>query len=722
MKKQSSKILLTSTLVLLAMLIGLLKFDVVYATVTEYPLNGSGLHNATVKGVYDSEANTLAILGEGFFDMYSWHEMAKALTGVSFEDNKWNEFDAAMIFQANLGERIRFPRLVPSLFENYGGTIDFGYHQVDTSHVEYMAEMFKDAKRFNSSINDWDVSSVTNMTRLFCGASDFNQPLDNWNTVNVREMVGVFEEASSFNKPIDDWNMSSAFKISSMFKNATSFNQPLENWNLIGCVNADSAFENATSFNRPLNNWNTSNFVGTTAMFKGATAFNQRLDKWDMSSVRSIENMFNGATAFNQEITAWDTSNVVDMEKFLYNATSFNKDVKLNTSKARDISSIEHMFANTRVKSIIIEDNTPQTTFRGPSQYSKQDLKYFEFSNLMKFEIDGFAGDYIVEEIVESGENILTEKGKDDSFEFAEGKHYRVYLHPIGVPPLVLSKSGSAIKVSWTAVPDVTGYQVYRADKASGPFTKYKTTSLTSYTNSGNLVPGMPYYYKVRAYKKEGSTYTFGDFSTIKGYYAPGALATPAKPNLSLDKNGNGIRLNWNSQKRITGYQVFRSLSPDKPFSYLKTASGNATKYTNLAGLTQGRPYYYKVRAYRMAKGARKYSAFTIIKGMFAGTNEYALGAISFSLEDNPGVSAPNVRVRWSKVGGAAGYCIYRWNGTAKQWIGLKKTGPNARVYTNINGVANHKTNYYGMRPYHISGGTTYYGNIGQAKGYRVDK
>ncbi len=123
-----------------------------------------------------------------------------------------------------------------------------------------------------------------------------------------------------------------------------------------------------------------------------------------------------------------------------------------------------------------------------------------------------------------------------------------------------------------------------------------------------------------------------------------------------------------------------------------------------------------------MAKGVRKYSAFSDIKGLFAGTNEPALGAVSFSLEDNPSVSAPNVRVRWTGVSGADGYCVYRWNSAAQNWTGLKKTGPNARVYTNINGVVNHKTNFYGMRTYHISGGTTYYGNIGQAKGFRVDK
>ncbi len=452
-------------------------------------------------------------------------------------------------------------------------------------------------------------------------------------------------------------------------------------------------------------------------MFSGARNFNAPLD-WDTSSVTDMRGMFNGAVSFNQPVD-FDTSNVTNMSAMFVGTTAFDQSVVLDIGSLSRLSSV---FNGSSVERVTLNNAAEDQNVDAVNAFKNcSNLEYLEFSGLKNATIEGFSDDYFVEE--NGGSPIA--KDADEGYAFTDNQSYKVYLQSevqLGVPTVTLSKAGSAIKVSWTAVTDATGYQVYRADKNSGPFTKFKTTSGLVYTNAGNLVPGMPYYYKVRAYKKVGSNYTFGQFSDVKGYYAPGTLAAPAKPSLTLDKNGNGIRLNWNAQKRITGYQVFRSLSPDKPFTYLQTSTGTATKYTNLAGLTQGRPFYYKIRAYRMAKGVRAYSPFSDIEGMFAGTDEQALGAVSFSLEDNPGVSAPNVRVRWTGVNGADGYCIYRWNSAAQNWTGLKLTGPNARVYTNINGVANHKTNFYGMRTYHISGGTTYYGNIGQSKGYRVDK
>ncbi len=522
-------------------------------------------------------------------------------------------------------------------------------------------------------------------------------------------LFGNYSGQVSFNDAVDI--APGVTDLSRMFFRATQFNEPVD-FNTAGVENMQYMFFGATSFNQPVS-FNTASVTDMSDMFYGATSFNKQIS-FDTGNVTDMSEMFAGATTFNKNIN-FNTQNVVSFYEMFAGATDFNQSVRFNISSAQSIIS---MFYNSAVKGITFtnsagnQDVDATTAFNGCD-----DLNYLKFSGLKNATLEGFSGDYYVRE--NDGEPVA--KTASSSYSFTDNANCRVYLQS-RVPHVALSGNGSGIKVSWTAVAGATGYEVFRADKNSGPFTKVKTLNGLFYTNYYDLVAGMPYFYKVRHYKKYGPTTYYGEFSEIKGYYAPGALATPAKPSLTLDKNGSGIRLNWNSQDRIIGYQVFRSLSPDKPFSYLQTSSGNATKYTNLSGLTPGRPFYYKVRAYRMAKGVRAYSPFSDIKGMFAGTDEYALGAVSFSLEDNPSVSAPNVRVRWTGVSGADGYCVYRWNSAAQNWIGLKKTGPNARVYTNINGVANHKTNFYGMRTYHISGGTTYYGNIGQSKGFRVDK
>lgn len=77
-----------------------------------------------------------------------------------------------------------------------------------------------------------------------------------------------------------------------------------------------------------------------------------------------------------------------------------------------------------------------------------------------------------------------------------------------GVPKLTKTSgvkasttSSSAIKISWKKTSGATGYQVYRATSKSGSYSKVKTTSSASFTNTG-LAASKTYYYKVRAYKK----------------------------------------------------------------------------------------------------------------------------------------------------------------------------------------------------------------------------
>ncbi len=63
------------------------------------------------------------------------------------------------------------------------------------------------------------------------------------------------------------------------------------------------------------------------------------------------------------------------------------------------------------------------------------------------------------------------------------------------------------INLSWTASTDnvgVSGYQIWRASAAAGPFSQIATTTTTSYTNGG-LTSGTTYYYYVKAYDAAGN-------------------------------------------------------------------------------------------------------------------------------------------------------------------------------------------------------------------------
>jgi predicted phage tail protein len=63
------------------------------------------------------------------------------------------------------------------------------------------------------------------------------------------------------------------------------------------------------------------------------------------------------------------------------------------------------------------------------------------------------------------------------------------------------------INLSWTASTDnvgVTGYQIWRASSAAGPFSQIATTTSTTYTNSG-LTSGSTWYYYVNATDAAGN-------------------------------------------------------------------------------------------------------------------------------------------------------------------------------------------------------------------------
>ena len=132
-------------------------------------------------------------------------------------------------------------------------------------------------------------------------------------------------------------------------------------------------------------------------------------------------------------------------------------------------------------------------------------------------------------------------------------------LDPVA-PPAGLSASfgaGSAV-LNWSASPDaVSGYHVYRAGAAGGPFSRL-TASLVTATNFAetNPSPGASYY-MVRAVKLQTNS-SGVYFNPSQGVFAAVNVSNPASSlTLRVAGNGNALVLSWNSQSG----QVYRVLS-----------------------------------------------------------------------------------------------------------------------------------------------------------------
>lgn len=142
--------------------------------------------------------------------------------------------------------------------------------------------------------------------------------------------------------------------------------------------------------------------------------------------------------------------------------------------------------------------------------------------------------------------------------------------------------------LSWTAVKGATKYEIWRATSKDGTYYKMYTMSGTRYANT-IAVPGVTYYYKVRALYNN-SEYACSEFSSIKSI-----TCDCARPVVTATINQNGYpKLTWNAVNGAVKYEVYRSLSENG--TYYKMYTTTDTSYVNVTA-ESGKTYYYKVVA-----------------------------------------------------------------------------------------------------------------------------
>ncbi len=171
----------------------------------------------------------------------------------------------------------------------------------------------------------------------------------------------------------------------------------------------------------------------------------------------------------------------------------------------------------------------------------------------------------------------------------------------------------SSIKLTWTKQPYVSGYEVYRSTSKLGKYERVGriTSNTASFTDSGRS-SGKTYYYKVRSYKIINKKREYGSNSDIF------AVSTRCKtPVITLSSpKSKSVKVSWKKVSNATGYKIYRATSKKGTYKNIKTVtSGNTLSYTN-KGLSSGKTYYYKVRAYRTVNGEKVYSYYTSVKSV----------------------------------------------------------------------------------------------------------
>ena len=260
----------------------------------------------------------------------------------------------------------------------------------------------------------------------------------------------------------------------------------------------------------------------------------------------------------------------------------------------------------------------------------------------------------------------------------------------------VAEYSNSAIKLTWTKAPDVTGYYVYRSTDGK-KYSKIKTlkASTTAYTNT-SLTAGKKYYYSIASYKNTSTGVAIGPKSSAVNALTISSSKLSYPSGFAVKEVAtDAIKLVWNKSSNASGYYIYRSID-NKNFSKIKALPSSSTSYTNTA-LYLDTTYYYKIASYVNSNGSIGLSAKS--PAVNAKTTSTS---VSFTSKTS---TSTTITLNWDYPS-ATGYQIYRLDINTGKYVKIASTS--AKSYTDKNLSSDRYYNYK-VRAYLVSGGITTY-------------
>ena len=189
----------------------------------------------------------------------------------------------------------------------------------------------------------------------------------------------------------------------------------------------------------------------------------------------------------------------------------------------------------------------------------------------------------------------------------AAGEPARIYPRRLEPTKVSAESTGkSTIKLTWRSV-DADSYCIYRSVKPGSGFSKVKTVTGTSWTDTRRSF-NKRYYYKIipKGTSEDGKRM---DGSISK---AASAKAICGKPSITARAKGRHIaRVYWSRAKDASGYQIYKSAYPNRKFKRIKTVKGAKKGSLAVKNLKSNKTYYYKARAYVKRNGKVYYGPFS---------------------------------------------------------------------------------------------------------------
>ncbi|MGN0633153.1 MAG: GH25 family lysozyme [Oscillospiraceae bacterium] len=222
--------------------------------------------------------------------------------------------------------------------------------------------------------------------------------------------------------------------------------------------------------------------------------------------------------------------------------------------------------------------------------------------------------------------------------------------------PVHISSTKDTVTLSWNKIENATGYEIGLYNATTKSYTvKADMSASTLHTTITGLSPASSYRYAVRAYAEHSGIRAYGEYSKYRTCGT--AASAPTNPYASVTPTS--VKLTWDAVSGASSYDV-----------YVKSGS----KYI-LAGSTDSTSLTFS----RVSTDPRNYvvTAKNIINNKTL-TSEYsALCSMTKASPSTPSITSYSsttsaVRVNWTKVSGADGYRVYKYDVLSRGYVKIK--------------------------------------------------
>ena len=248
--------------------------------------------------------------------------------------------------------------------------------------------------------------------------------------------------------------------------------------------------------------------------------------------------------------------------------------------------------------------------------------------------------------------------------------------------------SASAVKLDWSKNDKATGYVIeqYKGGKWTALATTKNNTTLT-FTVKG-LAEGTTYSFRIKSFRKTGSTTDFSEYTAIKA----ATLLDGVSDFKVTSVTGSWITLEWAKNDKATGYSIEQYKGGK--WTVIATTKNNTTLKFTVKGLKNDTTYSFRIRAYKTVGASNVYSDYVRIAGKTRIPN-----VAKFT---GSAVSASAVKLDWSKNDKATGYVIERYKGG--KWTALATTKNNTTLTFTVKGLAKGTTYSFRIKSFRKTG------------------